>query len=64
VNVIVDTSALQYLHQAGLLNLLPALYTSVLVPTPQHPPPGFGGTARRRGAPRLTASPETSTTPW
>lgn len=30
--VISDTSPLQYLHQAGCLALLPALYTSVIVP--------------------------------
>lgn len=31
-DVIVDTSVVQYLHQAGLLDLLRALYGTVIVP--------------------------------
>ena len=31
-NVIADTSPLQYLHQASLLHLLPALYDHIVVP--------------------------------
>jgi uncharacterized protein len=32
-DVVADTSPLQYLHQLGLLDLLPKLYTRVLVPS-------------------------------